>query len=1289
MAEIELFPHNEEGYQALVKSLEFNNFSFLERATGTGKSYIILKYLYNYLVGKRVLFVTLHDSMFKQLVTKDMPTLGFDKKVFNKMDCILYNSLPKHDATWYYDNYDCIIFDEAHHCGAPKWGSVVSDLRDLITSSEDKKMIGLTATGTRYLDDYMDVAKEFFDGNVASKLYISDAILREILPAPYYINLNHYTLDKIIEVKRKLHKLEKYSELDELRMEVDRLFEEITKKESINSLLKKHNVQAGEKYILFCNNIDEIKKKKEEVEAWFDGIAPIEIYEAHSRQKKDVNDKAIDEFKNNNNPNTIKIMFAVDMFNEGLHINSVDGLIMIRHTTSPIIYLQQLGRALSFSSRRKQIKVFDLVGNATDIDIIHNLYKELLAVAREEIEKGNGNLQHYQEIIDRFQIVEEGSEIVSRIEEVNSYLDNNYFDKEKIRRNIFILTNFIDANDVDFMYLLKSGQLSETYLKIYRELQKLSDSLTVDDFVQLNKIGVFLMVNQDSPIFIEKIKKYGNLGNANEGEIKELFDKINLFYQVNHRRPNILDKEEANLVRDYRDMLFKSNIKYVSKYLKKSDYPLNIEELLLLKDYPSREDIDKYLDYIEEKYKGNIELDDLEKISINRLNKIFSFKDRPLIDSIANNQVARIDAAIKILQGFLVDNPGEKFNDIGYYKDYKDVYRALQVIDRYYNYVTDIQFKTLLDMKIKLPKGLNMTFEERRKILGKYHSFYEKEAAKNYSDFKIVVDYISKTGKRPGNDSEEEKEVSRKLKRFTSIKGNIWSKKTIDVLVEHNIDLTIDEKIVSGFDIKQEDLDTVAREVLDFFNNIDLELYNNFILRKKISFLRYRHYLDDKLYKIYIRTIAIIEYITTCRRSREDLKKYILTNQTLIPYGLLDYIDKKFNISIPTLNRASKNKKKNEISLAYKKYREYMDIIDYYINYIKKNGERPPSYSVESKELEKYLVGSSSADVGKYCDRLSSIGVEPNTYELYLAGIASEVKQLQLYNELKEKRRRNYSSLLDRHVYKMLKYKFENNIVQSQSDSLISDLVNETKDDEYSAFIKEIEKDPWKEIDFSNGILNETRKQQLREYRLILLAKLFIPDVIKLVKEKNEPYKDLLESDKLELLDKVIKTNKRHNINLELISELDRVNKNVIFSSNNMELFVNEYLDFCKKNSRRPELLAEDPDEDALARKYKVLGSVMEQSEKTKFDKEVSKIIVNETKIDFYSSFIEFVEKNKRFPTVLAKDNEEISLAKEYQRLGLKLNLEQRKKIMMLQKKYQLNSIMYIKSLEDKNGNKL
>ena len=48
------------------------------------------------------------------------------------------------------------------------------------------------------------------------------------------------------------------------------------------------------------------------------------------------------------------------MLNEGVHIEGVDGVILLRPTASPILYKQQIGRALSVSGNKTPI-IFDAI----------------------------------------------------------------------------------------------------------------------------------------------------------------------------------------------------------------------------------------------------------------------------------------------------------------------------------------------------------------------------------------------------------------------------------------------------------------------------------------------------------------------------------------------------------------------------------------------------------------------------------------------------------------------------------------------------------------------------------------------------------------------------------------------------------------------------------------------------------------------------------------------------------------------------------------------------------------
>lgn len=57
------------------------------------------------------------------------------------------------------------------------------------------------------------------------------------------------------------------------------------------------------------------------------------------------------------------MIFSVDMFNEGVDITSVDMVMFLRPTESPVVFLQQLGRGLRKSKGKEFLNVLDFIGN--------------------------------------------------------------------------------------------------------------------------------------------------------------------------------------------------------------------------------------------------------------------------------------------------------------------------------------------------------------------------------------------------------------------------------------------------------------------------------------------------------------------------------------------------------------------------------------------------------------------------------------------------------------------------------------------------------------------------------------------------------------------------------------------------------------------------------------------------------------------------------------------------------------------------------------------------------------
>ncbi len=73
----------------------------------------------------------------------------------------------------------------------------------------------------------------------------------------------------------------------------------------------------------------------------------------------------------------LKLLFCIDMLNEGVHMEGVDGVILLRPTVSPTLYLQQIGRCLAASKgKKRQPVIFDIVNNFESLSLVDSLQGE-------------------------------------------------------------------------------------------------------------------------------------------------------------------------------------------------------------------------------------------------------------------------------------------------------------------------------------------------------------------------------------------------------------------------------------------------------------------------------------------------------------------------------------------------------------------------------------------------------------------------------------------------------------------------------------------------------------------------------------------------------------------------------------------------------------------------------------------------------------------------------------------------------------------------------------------------
>jgi hypothetical protein len=83
----------------------------------------------------------------------------------------------------------------------------------------------------------------------------------------------------------------------------------------------------------------------------------------------------------------VKVVFSVDLFNEGIDVPNVDTVLMLRPTESPVLFLQQLGRGLRKAAGKTSCTVLDFVGTHRTEFRFDRRYRALLGGTRRDLER--------------------------------------------------------------------------------------------------------------------------------------------------------------------------------------------------------------------------------------------------------------------------------------------------------------------------------------------------------------------------------------------------------------------------------------------------------------------------------------------------------------------------------------------------------------------------------------------------------------------------------------------------------------------------------------------------------------------------------------------------------------------------------------------------------------------------------------------------------------------------------------------------------------------------------------
>ena len=462
---IKLFEHNAQAYNAAAAML-----------ASTGKSFIGFKFCEDN-PQKAVLWLSPSEYIFKTQVEALKKTSDYEPanvkfftyaKLMNLSEAEISEIKP-----------DFIILDEFHRCGAARWQD---GIQRLLNAYPKAPVLGLSATNVRYLDNRRDMADELFDGCVASEMTLGEAIVRGILNPPKYV-LSIYSYQKDLErCERRVKTAKNKAVRDAAERYLEALRRALDKADGLDTVFKKHMTDPRGKYIVFCANAEHMREMMSESKAWFSHID--QNYHAYSVYSDDPEaSQSFADFKADSSDH-LRLFFCIDALNEGIHVDDVAGVILLRPTVSPIIYKQQIGRALSASSTKNPV-IFDIVNNFESLYSIGSLEEEMRAAITYYNYFGDGE----KIVAERFKVIDEVGDcrkLFNELEEALTASWDRMYDCAKTYYRAF------GSLDVPAKYKTSDGYSLGGWLRTQRQIRagRAVGILGEDRIAKLDALGM-------------------------------------------------------------------------------------------------------------------------------------------------------------------------------------------------------------------------------------------------------------------------------------------------------------------------------------------------------------------------------------------------------------------------------------------------------------------------------------------------------------------------------------------------------------------------------------------------------------------------------------------------------------------------------------------------------------------------------------------------------------------------------------------------------------------------------
>ena len=551
----------------------------------------IIKYIYTKDLSEEIIRDVEEKELTDDLTVEEKELI---KEVFPNLRLETYQKLISQGQKEVIDKkYDLVIMDELHRSGAKEWQRKVEKLieRQLTDKSKSTKFLGVTATPQRdddnkdmsdYWANYFGYTEEEIErhDHLAANIDLEEGIKLGYVVNPKVVTSKYLSLkqDGLLEnIKEAIEKEKDPNKKSAYERTYQHMRRKVMDAENIEQLLG-DNIKKGGKYIVFCPVVTEAGDQLEDEKGYAEktnknrltGEQALKKYQQDIKEllKKyyNVADEEINKMisfnsmlgaqsdsKNNqekfnfekNNPNKIKFMTVMNILNEGVHMDNIDGIIWLRplDKNSKILFLQQFGRIIHGVEPNKKLSDENI---PIAIDLVDNIYNV-------ELEKTKNKTND----IDRMILIKEWVNYHSgKIPDINSedQTESNY---AKILKQIKEdYTKYLDQKTIELLYKQKQIEV-EKVLKLGQDINlwtyNFSEKITIEkskEKANEHQVGLFSLLGEvkdyveiESLISLsyeDKIAEYVEMLNAgympkyNDTETKfSNGSKVNCFWQDN------------------------------------------------------------------------------------------------------------------------------------------------------------------------------------------------------------------------------------------------------------------------------------------------------------------------------------------------------------------------------------------------------------------------------------------------------------------------------------------------------------------------------------------------------------------------------------------------------------------------------------------------------------------------------------------------------------------------------------------------------------------------------------